>query len=112
MASPQGGKIGTDGRVRKGARTGRAHPTVRGFEPLPTVVQSRVRQVISNLCLTPRQAGVVEGVVCGFGQRRIAREMKIAEATVRTHLRAAFMRLKVHSQVELIAEVLRRMVEL
>lgn len=85
-------------------------PRAPRIEPLPKASLPSVQRVIAGLGLTPRQASIVELVSYGYGPRRIAMEMNIADATVRAHLRATFMRLKVGSRVELIAEVLRRVV--
>ena len=53
--------------------------------------------------LTPRQLEVLEMLAHGLRARTIARELHLAEATVRNHIRAIRRELGTHSQLEAVA---------
>jgi len=58
--------------------------------------------VIRALRLAPRQSRIVKAMLRGMGDKEIATAMKLSAATVRTHLRHLFRRLKINSRVELV----------
>jgi PAS domain S-box-containing protein len=53
--------------------------------------------------LTPRQREVLALVADGFSARQIARRLGLAEPTVRNHIRAILVELRVHSQLAAVA---------
>jgi len=57
--------------------------------------------------LTPRQHEVLRLLADGRLARTIAERLGIAEATVRNHIRAVFLELGVHSQLEAVAQARR-----
>jgi DNA-binding CsgD family transcriptional regulator len=58
--------------------------------------------------LTPRQLEVLQLIDGGLRAKVIARRLKIAETTVRNHIRTILVELGCHSQVEALAEARRR----
>ena len=58
--------------------------------------------------LTERQRQVLKLVAAGHPAKVIARELGIAEVTVRNHIRAILLTLGCHSQLEAVAEARRR----
>jgi DNA-binding NarL/FixJ family response regulator len=55
-----------------------------------------------NLGLSPRQAQIVERLLCGRSDKQIAKELDVSVPTVRTHLGRLFMRFGVADRCELI----------
>ena len=53
--------------------------------------------------LTPRQREVLTLVADGYSARQIARNLGLAEPTVRNHIRAILVELRVHSQLAAVA---------
>jgi DNA-binding NarL/FixJ family response regulator len=51
--------------------------------------------------LTPRQRDVLGGIVRGLANKEIARELDIAEGTVKIHLAALFVHFDVRNRTEL-----------
>jgi DNA-binding NarL/FixJ family response regulator len=64
-----------------------------------------------DLALSPRQAQVVEQLLLGHSDKRIASELQMSVATVRTHLGRLFSRLDVADRCGLIAHVYARFLE-
>ncbi|HSP71836.1 MAG TPA: LuxR C-terminal-related transcriptional regulator [Gaiellaceae bacterium] len=58
--------------------------------------------------LTDRQRQILERIAAGHPAKVIARELGIAEVTVRNHIRAILLSLGCHSQLEAVAEARRR----
>ncbi len=56
--------------------------------------------------LTSRERGIVALIAEGLGTRDIAERLYISPATVRTHVRNAMSKLKVHTRAQLVAVVL------
>jgi DNA-binding NarL/FixJ family response regulator len=56
--------------------------------------------------LTPRERKVVSLIGMGRSTDEIARELYITPATVRTHVRNAMAKLKVHTRAQLVARIL------
>lgn len=59
-------------------------------------------ELVSDLSLPPRQTEVVKHLFSSLSDKQIARELKIAVPTVRTHLSRLFSRFDVHDRNELI----------
>ncbi|MBX3603419.1 MAG: response regulator transcription factor [Rubrivivax sp.] len=54
--------------------------------------------------LTPKEAEVLALVARGFSFREIARRLEVSLSTVRTHVRAIYAKLDVHSKTEAVFE--------
>ncbi len=57
----------------------------------------------SRLRLTPRETQVLADLTCGKSAKSIARESRLSEATVRTHIRSVLAKLGVNSQLAAVA---------
>ena len=57
----------------------------------------------ASVGLTPRQLEVLSLVADGYSARQIARRLGLAEPTVRNHIRAILVELRVHSQLAAVA---------
>ncbi len=71
----------------------------------PTIPQ-RISNAIARFGLTPREAELVELLAVGFTTTAVCDELRISEATIRTHLRKIFSSLSIESRVQLVAMVL------
>ena len=60
-----------------------------------------------NPALTPRQTMVMKLIIEGHSNKQIAKELGLAEATVKSHVSTIFRSLGVHSRTQAIAEVIR-----
>ena len=63
---------------------------------------------LENGCLTARQREVLELIAAGQPAKVVAQRLRIAEVTVRNHIRAILLELGCHSQLEAVAEARRR----
>ena len=68
---------------------------------------SRRRESSHGIALTPKETRVLELLVDGAGTSKIASELGVGEATVRTHLQHLFSKFGVHTRLALIAEAVR-----
>ncbi|NDY90845.1 LuxR C-terminal-related transcriptional regulator [Ideonella livida] len=50
--------------------------------------------------LTPRQSEVLEGIVAGWSNKRIAQRLALSESTVKTHVQAIFDRLGIRTRTQ------------
>lgn len=62
-----------------------------------------ILQQAAPVGLTPRQREVLGLVADGYSARQIARRLGLAEPTVRNHIRAILVELRVHSQLAAVA---------
>jgi DNA-binding NarL/FixJ family response regulator len=62
--------------------------------------------------LTPRQRQVLQAIIQGKSNKVIARELQIADPTVKTHVAAIFTTLNVHSRTQAVYAVARLGIEL
>jgi DNA-binding NarL/FixJ family response regulator len=69
--------------------------------------ESERLEIVNELSLPPRQAGVIRNLFLGHSDKQIARELKISVPTVRTHLSRLFSRFDVQDRVELVLFVVR-----
>lgn len=60
---------------------------------------------LANNHLSPRQAEILKLISRGKTDKEIAGELGIALATVKTHLRIAYGKLKVHSRAAAVARI-------
>jgi DNA-binding CsgD family transcriptional regulator len=66
----------------------------------------RARAVLESLALTPREREVAELALRGLANKQIARELDVAEITVKVHLSSVYRKASVASRAELAALVL------
>ncbi|EPH46071.1 putative Nitrate/nitrite response regulator protein NarP [Streptomyces aurantiacus JA 4570] len=78
---------------------------VRGSEGLTRPCDGMTR-VLHEARLTQREREVVELLVRGLSNRRIACDLNISEPTVKNHLRAAFLKLDVTDRTQAVVKVL------
>ena len=69
---------------------------------ISAVPSLRVLNVTGKSLLTPREEQVVALVAEGYGNRQIARELKLSENTVKKHLFRIFEKLGISTRVELV----------
>jgi len=62
-------------------------------------------QVVVTLTLPPQQARIIERILCGMGDKQIARDLNLSVPTVRTYLGRIFNRLGVGDRVQLILRI-------
>jgi len=69
--------------------------------------QATWKAVVDELSLSPQQTRIVELILHGFGDKRIAAELEISFSTLRSHLERIYHRLEVPGSKGLILLVLR-----
>jgi len=69
-------------------------------------VPSERRREVRTMALTNREKQILGLVVGGLTNAQIARELYLAESTVKSHLSSAFMKLGVSSRNEAVAVIL------
>lgn len=65
------------------------------------------RRLTESLALSPRQVQIVRCIVAGMSDKRIALDMDMSVATVRTHVSRLFKKLNIENRNELILLVFR-----
>jgi DNA-binding NarL/FixJ family response regulator len=70
--------------------------------------ESEWTELVKELSLSPRQAQVLKCLFLGHSDKQIARDLKMAIPTVRTHLSRLFSRFDVQDRTELVLYVFRR----
>jgi len=73
--------------------------------PFPLDAETWAR-VVEEFGLPRQQARIVKGILCGMGDKQIARELGLRVPTVRTYLGRIFDRLGVGDRVQVILRVL------
>ena len=83
---------------------------VTALSTLPDAVEppSAKSEPRGNDELTERQMQVLKRAIRGLGNKSIARELNLSEATVKVHLSSAFRALGVHNRTEAVYEAARR----
>jgi len=84
------------------------HTVLRGGCDLSPSVAAKVAGGLNAEPLTMREADVISLVTTGLSNKRIATRLDISVTTVKTHLRSAFQKLRVHSRAEAMLAVERR----
>lgn len=69
-------------------------------------IPERISNAVVRFGLTPREGELVELLAVGFTTTAVCEELRISEATIRTHLRKIFSALNIESRVQLVAMVL------
>jgi len=72
----------------------------RGAPYVHPGVQKRLVERAVEEPLTPREGEVLSGIARGLSNRRVARELNIAEGTVKTHLKRIFGKLYARNRTE------------
>jgi len=72
----------------------------------PQTAATRTEAKIKGSVLTPREREVVRRVALGASTRRIAADMFLSPATVRSHVRNAMVKTGAHTRAQLVAIVL------
>lgn len=67
--------------------------------------QKAAEPAASGTEFTPRQRAVLDALLTGASTRKIARDLNLAEGTVKIHLAAIYRQLGVHSRAEVIAKL-------
>ncbi len=83
-------------------------PSVTAAKSVPSPTPAPT-QVAAMEGLTPRQRDVLAGIVRGLANKEIARELDIAEGTVKIHLAALFSHFDVRNRTELATRAQRLM---
>ncbi|MCW5610483.1 MAG: response regulator transcription factor [Rubrivivax sp.] len=94
------------GRGLEGMRRGRGRlpePGAPAAAAAPRARRGRSPRADARL-LTPKEAEVLALVARGFSFREIARRLEVSLSTVRTHVRAIYAKLDVHSKTEAVFE--------
>jgi len=60
---------------------------------------------VGDIFLTPRQKTILKLIIAGQSNKQIAKELDLAEATVKSHISTIFRSLGVHSRTQAIAEI-------
>lgn len=63
-------------------------------------------RVLTELQLSPQQQRIVELLLRGMKFKEIAREIRLAEPTIRTHMKRIYQRHGIADQVELMIRIL------
>ena len=72
----------------------------RGAPYMHAAMQQRLIERTVEEPLTPREGEVLTGIARGWSNQRVADELKIAEGTVKTHLKRIFGKLYAHNRTE------------
>ncbi len=79
--------------------TATAKPRTANVDPKPPAVSDGNERRVENL--TPRQRDVLKGILRGLSNKEVARDLDIAEGTVKIHLAALFVHFSVRNRTEL-----------
>ena len=69
--------------------------------------ESEWLELVNELSLPPRQAGVMKYLFLGHSDKQIAMELQVCVPTVRTHISRLFSRFDVQDRTELVLYVFR-----
>jgi DNA-binding CsgD family transcriptional regulator len=93
---------GASGLVLAGAPRDALVHALRALDAGFIVIPEAARQAVRNPVLTVRQQQIMGLLVLGLSNAEIADRLFLTESTVKTHLRALFVKLEVHSRKEAI----------
>jgi DNA-binding NarL/FixJ family response regulator len=85
----------------------RRRPSPAWSQSASSFARERNNGCPNGATLTPKERDVLDLLVAGASTARIARQLQIGEATVRTHLQHLFCKFGVHSRLALVAEAVR-----
>jgi DNA-binding NarL/FixJ family response regulator len=81
-------------------------PTIHAVLAGQLVVPPGLRRLLAPQALSHREKQIMRLVVAGYTNQQIARELYVAQSTVKTHLSSAFAKLHARSRAEAAALVL------
>ena len=76
------------------------------LEPEPALVRAEIDDTLEEL--TARERDVLEWLALGYSNKRIAKQLEIAESTVKFHITAIYAKFNVSSRVEAVNIAARR----
>jgi DNA-binding NarL/FixJ family response regulator len=76
------------------------------LEPEPALVRAEIDDTLEEL--TARERDVLEWLALGYSNKRIAKQLEIAESTVKFHIAAIYAKFNVSSRVEAVNIAARR----
>ncbi len=80
----------------------------RGQKYLQATAAARLADRVTTLSLTRRETEVLQRLAQGLGNRCIARELGVAEGTVKTHVKGVLLKLDVSSRAQAVRLALQR----
>ncbi len=80
----------------------------RGHKHLQAAAAARLAGRIASEGLTSRETDVLQGLAQGLSNKVIARQLGVAEGTVKTHVKGLFSKLDVSSRTQAVRLALRR----
>jgi two-component system NarL family response regulator len=80
----------------------------KGERHLPPAIAARLAERLIRTALTPREMDVLRLVARGRSNKEIATAMFVTEETVKTHVKALFLKLGVHDRAEAVTVAAQR----
>lgn len=98
---------GARAHLRKDAVTSEILACIRAVRQGAVRDQAQVRQRVARRAaeetLTPREAQVLNGIACGWSNRRVGDALGIGDGTVKTHLKRVYGKLGARNRTEAVA---------
>lgn len=105
-------KAGARAYLLKGMTSEELIATIRavhaGKSHIPAVIAQRLAERMGTEDLTPREFDVLEQIVHGKSNKEIATELKVSEATVKTHINSLLSKLDVTDRTQAATAAIRR----
>ncbi len=105
-------KAGARAYLLKGMTSEELIATIRavhaGKSHIPPVIAQRLAERMGTENLTPREFDVLEQIVDGKSNKEIAAELKVSEATVKTHINSVLSKLDVTDRTQAATAAIRR----
>lgn len=105
-------KAGARAYLLKGMTSEELIATIRavhaGKSHIPAVIAQRLAERMGTEDLTPREFDVLEQIVHGKSNKEIATELKVSEATVKTHVNSLLSKLDVTDRTQAATAAIRR----
>jgi DNA-binding NarL/FixJ family response regulator len=105
-------KAGARAYLLKGMTSEELIATIRavhaGKSHIPPVIAQRLAERVGTEDLTPREFDVLEQIVQGRSNKEIAAELKVSEATVKTHINSLLSKLDVTDRTQAATAAIRR----
>jgi two-component system NarL family response regulator len=105
-------KAGARAYLLKGMTSEELIATIRvvhaGRSHIPAVIAQRLAERMGTEDLTPREFDVLEQIVHGKSNKEIAVELKVSEATVKTHINSLLSKLDVTDRTQAATAAIRR----
>jgi two-component system NarL family response regulator len=105
-------KAGARAYLLKGMTSEDLVSTIRlvhaGKSHIPPAIAERLAERIGGQDLTPREFGVLEQIVYGKSNKKIAAELEVSEATVKTHINSLLGKLGVTDRTQAATAAIQR----